>query len=72
MKIPAAWTIKTGVSYAIVRLVGGTSEPLYCGTDVYETISEFSRQSELLKIGEIELVDSDGDWLERFSKVCNG
>lgn len=68
MKIPAAWTIKTGVSYAIVRLVGGTSEPLYCGTDIYEAVLDFSLQAGLLESGEIELISSDGDWLEKFSK----
>lgn len=67
MKIPAAWTIK-GVSYAIVRLVGGTSESLYCGTDIYEMMMEFSLQAGRLESGEIELVDSNGEWLEKFSR----
>lgn len=71
MKIPAAWMVSKGVSYAIVRLVGGTSEPLYCGTDIYEMMMEFSLQAGLLESGEIELISSDGDWLEKFSKTLN-
>lgn len=68
MKIPAAWTVNKGVSYAIVRLVGNTSEPLYCGTDIYDAMMEFSLQTGLLESGEIELISSDGDWLKKFSK----
>lgn len=68
MKIPAAWMVSKGVSYAIVRLVGGTSEPLYCGTDIYDAAMEFSLQAGKLESGEIELVDSNGEWLEKFSR----